>query len=380
MKKLFIILSTLSFLLIGISGVHATDPCEGIKADTNIWWGKLKLRDGQIGKVTIKQPINIWTRENDKLVLSRVLQPGEEYSVYRYDEKFGGQYGLGANLWVTKNHSHLTYATPSKKKLEQLSCKKQAGSTGATESPKKDLYTILLDTIHNVKEKVNINSLAIKTTDRAALDEQFSKNFIELSKTLERINAENPEIFFYKGTHYRSNGELTFTYSHTAPEVQIMKKEIEDKVKLIIEGIDENLSDYEKIKKIHDYIVLTSEYDYENLLSNTIPSESYNIYGVLVKNVGVCDGYAKTMNLLLSKLGIETKYVSGTGDGIPHSWNLIKLDGQWYHVDATWNDPVPDRKGLIRYDYFLVSDEVMEKTHIWKKADFPSATKNYLHK
>ncbi|MBE4907106.1 hypothetical protein IMZ08_03415 [Bacillus luteolus] len=386
MKKLIIVIATLSFLLVGNSGVMATSSCEGVGPDTNIWWGKLKLRDGQIGKVTVKQAINLWTRENNKLVFSRILQPGEEYSVYRYDEKFGGQYGLGANLWVTKNPVNITYTTPSKKKIERLACKQQAqnGRTGANHpsviTKEKGLYAVLLDTIQNVKDKVTIQSLAIKTNDRAILDEQFSKNFIELSKTLEQINAENPEIFYYRGTHYKSNGELTFTYSHTPSDVQKMRQELDTKIKAIIESIDTNLSNYEKVKKVHDYIVLTSEYDYQNLLSNTLPSESYSIYGVLVKNVAVCDGYSKTMNLLLSKLGIEAKYISGMGDGIPHSWNLVKLDGQWYHVDATWNDPVPDRKGMVRYDYFLVSDEVMEETHVWKKASFPTAAKNYTHK
>ncbi len=77
---------------------------------------------------------------------------------------------------------------------------------------------------------------------------------------------------------------------------------------------------------------------------------------------------------MLQKLGFETKYIVGYVGQEGHAWNLVKLDSQWYHLDTTWNDPVPDRKGAIRYQYFLVDDRTMARDHTWIADDYPKAT------
>lgn len=83
-------------------------------------WNDLVLKPNQIGMLTIIKPINLWKRdENNKLEEVRVLQPGEKYRVYGYDDLYGGQFGLGAGLWVTKMEGYVEYSTPSKSKLEE---------------------------------------------------------------------------------------------------------------------------------------------------------------------------------------------------------------------------------------------------------------------
>ena len=64
---------------------------------------------------------------------------------------------------------------------------------------------------------------------------------------------------------------------------------------------------------------------------------------VLKEHKGVCQGYALLALKMLRELGIETLYVVGEVNTGPHAWNLVKVDGEWYHLDTTWNDPVPDR-------------------------------------
>lgn len=83
-------------------------------------WDGLELKKGQIGRLTITKAINLWQRlPTGKLKELRVLQPGEVYRVYDFDEKYGGQYDLGANNWVTKIDGHIKYETPSAaKRLE----------------------------------------------------------------------------------------------------------------------------------------------------------------------------------------------------------------------------------------------------------------------
>ena len=66
------------------------------------------------------KPINLWKREGDKLTFVRVLKPGEQYRVYKYDNKFGGQYGLGDNHYITNMKGYVNYKTPSKAKLKEL--------------------------------------------------------------------------------------------------------------------------------------------------------------------------------------------------------------------------------------------------------------------
>lgn len=99
---------------------------EASAATIKVMWGKTELKSGQIGKITVNKPINLWKRDaNENLSFVRVLKPGEEYRVYRYDAKHGGQYGLGGGMWITKMPTHVKYETPSKAKLAELKAKEQ---------------------------------------------------------------------------------------------------------------------------------------------------------------------------------------------------------------------------------------------------------------
>jgi N-acetylmuramoyl-L-alanine amidase len=80
-----------------------------------LMWGKTEFKKGQIGKVTILKPINLWKDgANGELEMVRILQPQEEYRVYGYRELYGGQYDVGGGCWVTKIPTHIKYETPSK--------------------------------------------------------------------------------------------------------------------------------------------------------------------------------------------------------------------------------------------------------------------------
>ncbi len=131
------------------------------------------------------------------------------------------------------------------------------------------------------------------------------------------------------------------------------------------QGINNLQSDIEKVKAVHDYLVLNTVYDYENYQNNTVPFVSYEAYGVLVLKTGVCDGYRKAFQLFMDILGIPCEGVVGTGNGGAHAWNIVTLDGERYHIDVTWDDPVPDTSGSVHYNYFLVDDDTMRQDHTW---------------
>ena len=109
------------------------------------------------------------------------------------------------------------------------------------------------------------------------------------------------------------------------------------------------------------------DYDYDNYCATTIPAESYSSLGALKNKYAVCAGYALTFKLLCETAGLECDYVAGTAGGY-HAWNQVKVDGKWYNVDVTWDDPVSKGKAFDdhkynRYSYFLISDELMYKDH-----------------
>ncbi|WP_187434430.1 transglutaminase domain-containing protein [Paenibacillus methanolicus] len=138
--------------------------------------------------------------------------------------------------------------------------------------------------------------------------------------------------------------------------------------------VEPGMSDYEKELAIHDYLVLHTAYDEANYRQGTVPDDSYSAYGALVKGIAVCQGYANAANLLLNMAGIEAHIVTGTVGGEPHAWNKIRLEGDYYNLDVTWDDPVPDKQGRVYYGYFNVTDEELRQDHEWIDNGLPAAT------
>lgn len=119
---------------------------------------------------------------------------------------------------------------------------------------------------------------------------------------------------------------------------------------------------------------MNTRYDYDNYLNGTVPDDSYSAYGVFFKGTAVCQGYAQAAHLLLWLAGIESRIVVGTADGADHAWNKVKIGGEYYNLDVTWDDPVPDEPGRVRYSYFNITDEELARDHEWDRSKWPAAT------
>lgn len=156
------------------------------------------------------------------------------------------------------------------------------------------------------------------------------------------------------------------------------------KIKTIfINIVNTDMTPFEKELAVHDYLVKTSRYDYENYKKDTIPQDSYNPYGLLFKNTAVCSAYAETFMIFMTLAGIECHFVIGkTIDqrgntykfeekNTGHAWNIVKINGHYYHVDVTFDNPVPDVIGKVEHTYFNVTDEFMDKTHDWALCNYP---------
>ena len=113
----------------------------------------------------------------------------------------------------------------------------------------------------------------------------------------------------------------------------------------------------DKIKKIHDFIIDSTQYDklkQDNINDNTYKSNT--AYGVLVEHYGICSGYSDTISIFLNKLGIENYKISNDS----HIWNLVYINGVWRHLDSTWDDPISDNN-INRDTYFLITYDELNK-------------------
>lgn len=173
-----------------------------------------------------------------------------------------------------------------------------------------------------------------------------------------------------------TKNSVTFglTYKYDKETYDKMVKEYDKATNKILKKFTDKMSTYNKIKTIHDEIIKSAVYDLE-------AENNYNIYGVLIDNKAKCDGYAKAFTYICGKAGIRTVTVIGydrnsKSKETGHMWNKVYYNKNWYNIDVTWDDPVSDMKNNLQYDYFMVSDKALEKTHEEDNMSFkvPKAT------
>lgn len=185
-----------------------------------------------------------------------------------------------------------------------------------------------------------------------------------------RANAMFPQYFYgsYINFYYSAYYDyyiVNLEYTKSDEEIFIFKNDADLMVNSIVEEmITPEMTEREKLRAIHDYIILNCAYDYENYLASTIPEESYLAYGALIKHVAVCQGYSAAFNLLCRKVGIPSLTLSGRTPGYDydnHAWNMVLLDGAIYFIDVTSDDPVPDEEGRVNHTYFLQTPEAFRE-------------------
>lgn len=115
--------------------------------------------------------------------------------------------------------------------------------------------------------------------------------------------------------------------------------------------VKDSMSDIEKALVLHDYLVREVDYGFDD------KDDCYGVKGALVNRLAVCNGYALAYSRLLQECGISS-YVVGS-DAMDHAWNLVKINGNWYHVDVTWDDPTNQRGGYVSHTFFMRSDTEM---------------------
>lgn len=147
---------------------------------------------------------------------------------------------------------------------------------------------------------------------------------------------------------------------------------LEKAKEVIDEVIKDDMTDYEKEFAVYTWLVKYVSYDEENFVAIPDDIEDYNYYpyGVLKYHSAICVGNATTFKLFMDMLGIDCKIIHSTEEG-EHAWNMVCLDGDWYHVDATFDSAENGEPG---YEYFNVPDCFKEDGGFpWDRDEFPVA-------
>ena len=187
--------------------------------------------------------------------------------------------------------------------------------------------------------------------------------------------------YFAKGIrafNIEEGDEINLINPLSAEETEQLLATVNGKIAEIDRLTTEDMTDLEKALTVHDYLVYHSEYDYENYINGTLSYDSNGCGGLMANGRGVCDAYASAFQYFMLREGIECKKVVSTE--MNHAWNVVKIDGNYYHVDCTWDDPVPDRMGMVDHTNFLVSDTVMENgnSHYgWNRTGIECADASY---
>ena len=224
---------------------------------------------------------------------------------------------------------------------------------------------------------------------------------------IEAYIYDNPNIFYLSPSKMYLNIETITKFADVSYNVFINSGNednyfaegftSEEQVREAINRVEEiknnilsqrNGNNYEDIKMVHDYLVDNIEYD-TTISRNNI----YDVYGALVNRIAVCEGYARSFKYILDEMGIPCVLVIGTGTNSQgeterHAWNYVELEGNWYAVDCTWDDPIIIGGGgqtlSSRYKYFLKGANEFNADHIssgyftpkGKKFSYPDLSRN----
>lgn len=132
-------------------------------------------------------------------------------------------------------------------------------------------------------------------------------------------------------------------------EIEYVKAYIDT---FISSNINNEMNNYDKIKLFHDHIVNNTIYDKDKA------NDKYTAYDLLTSGFAICGGYSDIMAIYLNILGIQNYKVTS----LNHIWNLVNLDGVWYHLDVTWDDPVAsDGNQYLIHNFFLISTSDLHK-------------------
>lgn len=199
----------------------------------------------------------------------------------------------------------------------------------------------------------------------AAMSNHFTlKNQALASRIDSIVHAvyyDNPELFWIDASYrygYTSDNrvtDVTIAFNTLAGNIEAAKANFDSAAQELIAQAEGLASDVEKEKFVHDAIVANVDYQLGS-------AQNQSAYSALVTKRSVCAGYSRAFQYIMMKLGIPCYYCVGFA-GEDHAWNIIGLDGDFYNVDLSWDDPIGSAPGEIHYEYYNITDDQIEYDH-----------------
>ncbi|MGM9637557.1 MAG: transglutaminase domain-containing protein [Eubacteriales bacterium] len=229
-----------------------------------------------------------------------------------------------------------------------------------TLSEKKETFALLSSTDNSALDAYYdlYNAMIAMESECSLSQYQLTKD--EVGELFADVINHSPELFYVFGrcgVSYNKTtlivSKVSFSYTMGEAEAAEALAFYRQSIEAILEQIPEGMSDFDRVLWLHDYLCI--RYRYDNEMTN------FDAYTFLRDGKGVCQAYTLTYMALLQACGIQVDYA--TSDEMNHIWNLVELDGAWYHVDVTWDDPISrnqeDIPGRAGHDAFLCSDSAM---------------------
>lgn len=234
----------------------------------------------------------------------------------------------------------------------------------------KQVYNIILNCYENMSTSIQIGTYRLT---ESAVDKIFRM-----------VSKDNPEIFWIEGSYHYTVSQTTGLVQSFSPKYRMdistrnaKRQEITNAEKYFLDGIRFSMTPYEKALRLYENMPRLISYDYDATVGERKKQrrskldDCSTIYGALVLQKAVCGGYAKAYQYLLKKLGIHSIVVNGDTDRGRHSWNLVSLEHEWFHVDVTWGDLIKNfTDGHISYAWFCLPDRDVAPLRTWDK-DLP---------
>lgn len=194
----------------------------------------------------------------------------------------------------------------------------------------------------------------------------------QFQRVLYYYRNDHPEVYWLnsgfeymeatvEGTTYIYSMQQSYLFSRS--EIALYNSRLEERVNELLEGITDHMPMAQRERIVHDRLLLSAVYDTTYAASN-----NHDLLGVLLYGTGVCESYARAFQYLMQRCGIPCILPTGASyAGELHMWNAVQLDGVWYQVDPTWNDPTVEgiaRTDYITYQYYNVTTEEMQLSHV----------------
>ena len=186
----------------------------------------------------------------------------------------------------------------------------------------------------------------------------------QMTQAVEAYKNDHPEVFwlksYYEYENYDYETGIWLTYTMSGDKLVTAKKEFNTAVDTISKSVPYG-TECEREEYIHNYIINNCDYDEEAAESEEVQGNENDAYGALVDGKAVCEGYARAFQLLCNKANIDSVLLSGIADSDNHAWNGVKIGGDWYQIDVTWDDV--DDFIYDSHEYFNLTDSLMYEEH-----------------